>query len=631
MEASKGLMVIVAGVSGVGKTTIAQALAIELQLDFIDADDFHPQANVLKMRQGQALNDDDRVPWLDALNAALIKDKPNGVVLACSALKEKYRARISKGIEKQVCWVVLQGDFSLIQRRMEARQHFMPSSLLLSQFKAWEEPDYGIKINVDNDPDVIVQSVIKNLKMEQKANIGLIGLGVMGKSLSRNIARRGIRISVYNRHVAGSEEGVAETFIQDYDEMAASQGYDDLKKFVDSLATPKSIFLMVNAGAAVDAVIGELLPMLAKGDLIIDGGNSHYKDTERRYNKLKEKGVGYIGSGVSGGEEGALNGPSIMPGGNADAYQSVKGILTAIAAVDDHGTKCCSYIGRGGAGHFVKMVHNGIEYGEMQLIAEVYGLLRHQMMYTPEQISTLFDQWNQTECGSYLLEITAVLLKKKEGENYLIDLILDRAGNKGTGGWTTAAAIELGVAIPTLTAALFARYQSSQYDQRQKAASVYSEKMVGLTLDVERLRRAYQVARIINHHQGYDLISAASKEYGWGINFKELSRIWTNGCIIRSKLMVDISLFDFSEPELLLQAPLKEYVIKHRKHLQEIVSLASNSSISAPCLFSSLSYLHGYVEKRSLANIIQAQRDFFGAHTYERLDASRGEKFHANW
>ncbi len=631
MKSSKGLIVVVIGVSGVGKTTIAQALADKLHLECIDADDYHPPENISKMSQGHALNDDDRRPWLDTLNSILIRSSDKGIVLACSALKESYRQRIAKNLSDQLRWVVLHGDFNLIQKRMESRDHFMPSNLLRSQFKTWEEPEYGIKINVKNNPTEIIQTVIENLDMEQKAKIGLIGLGVMGKSLSRNIARRGIKVSVYNRHVTGSEEGVAENFVQAYDEMASSDGYDDIKQFVDSLASPKAVFLMVNAGPAVDSVIQELVPLLDEGDLIIDGGNSHYKDTERRFHDLKDKGIGYIGSGVSGGEEGALNGPSIMPGGGADAYDKVKDILTAITAVDDDGTKCCAYIGAGGAGHFVKMVHNGIEYGEMQLIAEVYGLLRHHMNYTPEQISKLFDEWGQTECGSYLLEITAVLLKKKEGERHLIDLILDKAGNKGTGGWTTVAAIELGVAIPTLTAALFARYQSAQYDQRQKASSIYSNSNSSIQIDSEQLRLAYQVARIINHHQGYDLIAAASKEYDWGINYRELSRIWTNGCIIRSKLMVQISGFDFTEPDLLLQAPLQEYVQEHKSKLQNIISESTKCGISAPCFFSSLSYLNGYTEHRSLANMIQAQRDFFGAHTYERVDAVRGEKFHTNW
>ena len=625
-------LVIVIGVSGVGKSTIGQMLASQIDVPFIDADDYHPTSNIEKMKSGTPLNDDDRLPWLNALNARIrLASNGEGIVLACSALKETYRIILSKDIEQKVHWVVLIGEAALILQRMHERNHFMPADLLQSQFDTWELPSYGYPISIENKPEEIISTIIEKLNMERKAEIGLIGLGVMGKSLSRNIARNKIALSVYNRHVAGLEENVASNFVKQYPELQDSKAFDDLADFTASLKSPKTIFLMVNAGTAVDAVIKDLLPHLAAGDIIIDGGNSHYKDTERRFQDLSNDNILYIGTGVSGGEEGALKGPSIMPGGSKTAFDTMGGILKTIAAKDDAGSTCCAYIGKGGAGHFVKMVHNGIEYGEMQLIAEVYGVLRYSLGKTNEDIAYLFDQWNAGECASYLLEITADILRKKEENTYLIDLILDKSGNKGTGSWTTIAACELGVAVPTLTAALFARYQSAQYDARQDAAKVYPDPILTVDIDIEKLKQAYQLARLVNHHQGYDLIAEASERYNWEINYKDLSRIWTNGCIIRSKLMLQISQSLNDNANLLMHPDFHTMVAHNRSSLNEVVSKISQTNISTPCFNSALSYLNGFVEKRSLANLIQAQRDYFGAHTYERVDAPRGKHFHTNW
>ena len=623
---------IVIGVSGVGKTTIGKLLADELGKTFFDADDFHPAANIQKMKNGNPLNDEDRMPWLQNLNQKLKETSlQNGCTLACSALKDIYRSEIMKGLASKVHWVVLNGSMELIQKRMEERNHFMPVSLLQSQFDTWEEPTEGIKVNIKNSPEEIIKIIKEKIEMKVKAEIGLIGLGVMGKSLSRNIASRGIPISVYNRHVEGKEENIAQDFIKQYDEMSNAGGFDDMKTFVESLALPRKVFLMVNAGSAVDQVINSLKEYLEEGDIIIDGGNSHYKDTERRFHDLASDKILFIGTGVSGGEEGALKGPSIMPGGSAIGYESVAKILESIAAKDVQGSQCCAYIGSGGAGHFVKMVHNGIEYGEMQLIAEVYGILRYSLKKSPEEISKIFAGWSLGECASYLLEISTDILKRKEGDQYLVDLILDKAGNKGTGSWTTIAACELGVAIPTLTAALFARYQSSFYDERQQAAEIYAVKEELIELEIEELRIAYQLARIINHHQGYDLISKASDQYDWSINYKDLSRIWTNGCIIRSNLMEKISQSPANDPNILMNPTLNTQVLDSRPVLNKVVSIISQTNISAPCMSSALSYLNAFAEKRSLANMIQAQRDYFGAHTYERVDAERGQKFHTEW
>ena len=627
------MIYIVIGVSGVGKTTLGLMLSEKLNATFLDADDFHPPANIQKMSEGTPLNDADRKPWLEKINTHLIQNSDSkNIVLCCSALKESYRQTLSKDVEIETEWVYLYGSFDLLKKRMENRKHFMPSELLQSQFATLEVPNYGLHFDVIEKPEKIVTQIMDGIANNIKSDIGLIGLGVMGKSLSRNMVNNGFNVSVYNRHVDEVEVDVAKNFVATYPELSKTQAFDELEGFVKSLNSPRIVFLMVNAGSAVDQVIASILPHLEANDIIIDGGNSHYKDTEKRYHELLDKKIQYIGTGVSGGEEGALKGPSIMPGGSLKAYNHVSQILNTIAAKDKKGNPCCGYIGSGGAGHFVKMVHNGIEYGEMQLIAEVYGILRLHMNKSPEDISALFTQWLETDCQSYLLEITRDILLKKENDNYLIDIILDKAGNKGTGSWTTIAACELGVAIPTLTAALFARYQSSQHTLRQKTSDLYQRaQSTPLEIDLEELRLAFQQARIINHHQGFDLIAAASEKYNWNINVNALCQIWTNGCIIRSHLMEQLAEDKAVNFDLLLNPNVNGIFLNQADVLNNIISTISTSNISAPCFFSCLSYLNAYTEKESLANIIQAQRDYFGAHTYERRDTPGGQKFHTEW
>lgn len=627
------MIYIIIGVSGVGKTTIGKALALTRDMSFVDADNFHPKANIDKMTNGSALTDTDRLPWLKELNNYLkAHEKACNIVLACSALKESYRVLLSSDLVSEVQWISLSGDPTLIHMRMTMRDHFMPLELLKSQLDTFEKPDYGLQIDVALSQNEILETINKHIAMKDQAQIGLIGLGVMGKSLSRNIARNNFKINVYNRHVSGKEEDVAKVFVKQYPELNQAKAYDDLPSFISSLSLPRKIILMVNAGQAVDAVIKELLPLLSADDIIIDGGNSHYKDTEKRYKFLNEKGIRFIGSGVSGGEEGALKGPSIMPGGSRSGYQEVSTILETIAAKDRHNKSCCAFIGEAGAGHFVKMVHNGIEYAEMQLIAEIYGILRFSQKKSPTEISEIFDQWCQTDTSSYLLEITAAILRKKEGEDYLIDFILDAAGNKGTGSWTTIAACELGVAIPTITAALYARYQSADIIKRQEASHLFMNAPAAQSLlNIVNLKIAYQQARLINHHQGYALIQAAAKEYSWNMDYTELSRIWTNGCIIRSELMEKIAANIAVSTSIVLNPGLNSIILDHPHALKELISFTSRTSLSTPCLSSALQYLNGFTEKRSLANIIQAQRDYFGAHTYERTDTPRGQKHHTQW
>lgn len=462
---------------------------------------------------------------------------------------------------------------------------------------------------------------------------GIIGMGVMGKSLARNLASKGYKLSLYNRYSKGIEENIAIDFINSFEELSEAKGFEDLNAFVQSLEKPRKILLMVKAGDVVDHLIEKLIPILNQNDIIIDGGNSHYKDTERRMEYLDTKGIGYIGSGVSGGEEGALKGPSIMPGGKSSSYKEISKILESIAAKDSQGAPCCAFIGSGGAGHFVKMVHNGIEYAEMQLIAEVYSLMRFGLLLDPLEISAIFKEWNNGTLSSYLLGITADILTKKEGDNYLIDLILDKAGNKGTGSWTSIAAAELGVSISMINEALFARYISAFKEERVKSDAIYNKvnRKEIFDLNVDQIRNAYTVARIVNHHQGMHLMSAASETYKWSLNLSEIARIWTNGCIIRSQLMQNLISILNATDRILHFPDIVTLVNNLDDDIKEVTAIAITNNHSVPCFSAACNYLSAYTNKFVSANIIQAQRDYFGAHTYKRVDDESDTSYHTNW
>ncbi|MCB0704082.1 MAG: NADP-dependent phosphogluconate dehydrogenase [Saprospiraceae bacterium] len=464
-----------------------------------------------------------------------------------------------------------------------------------------------------------------------KAVFGIVGLGVMGKSLSRNMASKGFRLALFNRYVQDKEEAVAENFIREFPELEDALGFEDLASFAQSLERPRKILLMVQAGSATDQTIDALRPYLEAGDILIDGGNAFFKDTESRISDLKEAGIHFMGTGVSGGEAGALNGPSIMPGGDAAAYEKISPFLEQIAAKDINGKPCCTYIGSGGSGHFVKMVHNGIEYAEMQLIAELYALLRWGTQLNPDEIADIFEPWLSGPANSYLLEITVSILRKTEGETFLIDLILDQAANKGTGSWTSIVASDLGVAIPTITAALFARFQSAFKAERVQYASQFPMHPEMLEVDVKELLDAYQLARFLNHQQGFVLMQQAAIQFEWQLNLSELARIWTNGCIIRSQMMRDIS-HVFSESQLLLAHPLAWHTLDAGKEaLLALVGKGLAAQIPLPCFSASANYMLMAFQEDSSANLIQAQRDFFGAHTYQRVDDPSGKKYHTNW
>ena len=617
------------GVSGCGKTTISELLSKELDLPFFDGDDFHSQSNIEKMTSGVPLNDEDREGWLVTLNELAVKQlKQNSCIIVCSALKKSYRDILNRGIQNQVYWIHLSGSFEQILDRINKRDnHFMSSDLLQSQFDTLEQPVEALEINISLKPKDIVDKIKKELKM--KSEFGLFGLGVMGKSLSRNLAQKGFKISVFNREAKGTEEDVAINFKNAFKELKTTQPFSDIEAFVNSLQTPRRIMLMVNAGKITDMVIEDLIPFLSDGDVLIDGGNSNYLKTKERYDYLKSKNIHFIGVGVSGGEEGALKGPSIMPGGNKETYNLVKPYLESISAKDAHGFPCCTYIGEEGSGHFVKMVHNGIEYVEMQLLAEVYTILK-TMGNNPDEIANILESW-KSKVDSYLLGITIAILRKKEGNDWLVNKIVDKAGNKGTGNWTTIATAELGAPSTLIASALFARYTSFYKDERLQASQNFNMKPSSLNLDLDDILNAYQFARIINHYQGLKLISEAGKAYKWKLNLSEIARIWTNGCIIKSDFMVELISVLKEDDNILKQKAIVNQVKLLKPSINKVVSQCILSELSVPSLSESVSFLNGYATANSSANIIQAQRDYFGAHTYQRTNDASGKFYHTNW
>ncbi|PKG50613.1 NADP-dependent phosphogluconate dehydrogenase [Olleya sp. 1-3] len=623
-------VIFIMGVSGCGKSTVGKLLAQELDIPFFDGDDFHPEANIKKMSNGQPLNDDDRQGWLETLND-LAKQQltKNSCVIVCSALKQKYRDTLSLHIKTETKWVYLSGYFDQIFERLNSRDnHFMPSELLKSQFDTLEEPKDALRVDIGLTPENIIKTIKHELM--NTSEFGLFGLGVMGKSLCRNLANNGFKIAMFNRHVDGVEVDVAKNFKTNYLELSEASAFDDISAFVASLQTPRKIMLMVNAGKTIDFVIEDLLPHLSKNDILIDGGNSNYLKTKERCDYLKTKGIHFIGTGVSGGEEGALKGPSIMPSGDLDAYNNVKPFLEKISAKDKNNLPCCTYVGPEGSGHFIKMVHNGVEYVEMQLLAEVVTILEASGQNL-DQIADVLDTW-KTTADSYLLEITIDILRKKEGNDWLVKKILDKAGNKGTGNWTTIASAELGVPSTLIASALFARYTSFYKDERiQLNNNFKTETTSDLNLSTTEILEAYQFARIINHYQGFKLINEASNKFSWDLNLSEIARIWTNGCIIRSTLMETLVAVFKETTNILTNPEVITSIKKYKASAKKVVSQCVLNDVTASCLCESIQFLNGITTVNSSANIIQAQRDYFGAHTYKRIDDDGVKSHHTNW
>jgi len=467
----------------------------------------------------------------------------------------------------------------------------------------------------------------------KSADIGIIGLAVMGENLCLNIESKGFCVSVYNRTVQKTQD-----FISSRAKGKNIIGCDNLEEFIGTLKTPRKIMLMVKAGQVVDDFISMLLPLLNEGDIIIDGGNSHYLDSIRRTKHLEQSKLYFIGAGVSGGEEGALNGPSIMPGGSYAAWEHIKDIFTAISAKTEDMSPCCGWVSSDGAGHFVKMVHNGIEYGDMQLICEAYQIMRQYLCMSTDEMHVVFNDWNKGRLNSYLIKITADILAYKENGVIVIDNILDQAGQKGTGKWAGVASFELGVPLTTISEAVYARFLSTLKNERMYASKILPSPKIVLPENkvafISSIKNALYAAKVISYAQGFALLKSAAKEYNWQIDFGNIALIWRGGCIIRSAFLDNIKDAFSNNPNLdnLLVDPFfKSEIEKSQEGFRDVCAAAMLNGVSIPAFSSALAYYDGYRAACLPANLLQAQRDYFGAHTYERLDMPKGEFFHTNW
>ena len=468
----------------------------------------------------------------------------------------------------------------------------------------------------------------------KKADIALVGLAVMGENLVMNMESKGFTVAVYNRTT-----DKVKAFVEGRAAGKNIIGCYSIEELVANLEKPRKVFMMVKAGAAVDSLIDQLIPYLEEGDILIDGGNSHFPDTVRRTEYVESKGLLYVGCGVSGGEDGALNGPSMMPGGSPAAWPFVKPIFQGICAKVEDNAPCCDWVGENGAGHFVKMVHNGIEYGDMQLICEAYQLMRDGLGMTPDEMHEVFAAWNETELDSYLIEITRDILGyKDENGEIVVDKILDTAGQKGTGKWTAVSALDEGVPLTLIGEAVFSRCLSAMKNERVNAAKVFPKNIPAFEGDkaafIECIRKALYASKIISYAQGYTLMRTAAKTYNWNLNYGGIALMWRGGCIIRSVFLGKIKEAYDKNPaleNLLLDDYFAETIKTLVDSWREVVAYAVKIGVPMPAFSSALSYFDGYTTACLPANLLQAQRDYFGAHTYERIDCERGKFFHTNW
>lgn len=487
--------------------------------------------------------------------------------------------------------------------------------------------------------DWIMINNYKRMTSLHKTDIGLIGLAVMGENLALNMADKGWNVSVYNRTVPGVEEGVVERFVAGRAKGKNIEGHTDIAGFVDSIATPRKIMMMVRAGSAVDELMEQLFPHLSEGDILIDGGNSNYEDTNRRVEQAEKRGFRFVGAGVSGGEEGALTGASIMPGGSESAWQEVKPILQSIAARTSDGMPCCEWIGPAGSGHFVKMIHNGIEYGDMQLIAEAYWVMKNLLGLDNEQMANSFASWNEGKLRSYLIEITAHILRHKDKSGgYLIDKILDVAGQKGTGKWSVTNAMELNMPLGLIASAVFERNLSAQKRLRETACKQYAcrrSQVIYNRLDmVEDIYAALYASKLVSYAQGFAVLQRASDAFGWNLHLASIARMWRGGCIIRCAFLNEIAgVFEtVQKPKHLLLAPyFQKEMQQSLPGWKRLVAQAMKEELPVPAFSAALNYFYSLVSAQLPANLIQAQRDYFGAHTFERTDEPNGSFFHENW
>ncbi|WP_086313428.1 6-phosphogluconate dehydrogenase, decarboxylating [Enterococcus sp. 7F3_DIV0205] len=467
-----------------------------------------------------------------------------------------------------------------------------------------------------------------------KQQFGVVGMAVMGKNLALNIESRGYSVALFNRTGSKTTDVVEEHPNKNF------KATYTIEEFVDSIEKPRRIMLMVQAGFATDATIQELLPHLDKGDILIDGGNTFFKDTIRRNEELANSGINFIGTGVSGGEEGALKGPSIMPGGQKEAYELVAPILEKISAKAEDGEPCVTYIGPNGAGHYVKMVHNGIEYGDMQLIAESYDLMKNILGVSVDEMAEIFNEWNQGELDSYLVEITADILTRKDDEGTgkpIVDVIMDAAGNKGTGKWTSQSALDLGVPLPLITESVFARFISAYKEERVKASKVLAKPEAPAYQGdkkelIEKIREALYFSKIMSYAQGFAQLRVASEDYEWDLPFGQIAKIWRAGCIIRAQFLQKITDAYDKNPtieNLLLDEYFIDITKKYQQSVRDVVSIAVQAGVPVPTFASAIAYYDSYRSERLPANLIQAQRDYFGAHTYQRTD--KEGTYHYSW
>lgn len=651
------------GVSGSGKSTVAGILAGQLGWDLAEGDDLHPTENVAKMASGVPLTDEDRWPWLDLVADWITRHTGAGVpgIITCSALRRVYRDKLAG---PNVVFVHLAGNRDIIGQRLNARMdHFMPPTLLDSQIAALEPPqpdEAALRITAGRAPADEATEIIRRLGLipadtvaappftshpEHRAvapwagvagtaEIGVTGLAVMGANLARNFAGKGFVTAIHNRSAARTM-----ALMTDHGTDGAFISSTSAADFVHSLATPRKIVIMVKAGAPTDAVIDEVTGLLEPGDILIDGGNAKFQDTRRREAALREKGIHFVGCGISGGEEGALKGPSIMVGGSAESYQSLGPILETISAQVD-GEPCCTHIGADGAGHFVKMIHNGIEYADMQLIAEACDLLGRGVGLQPAAIADVFAEWNRGDLDSFLIEITAEVLRHVDAHTGkpFVDIVVDAAGMKGTGTWTVQTALDLGVPVSGIAEAVFARGLSSDTDQRVAAAGKLAGPDGHHVVDdkdafVEDVRQALYASKIIAYAQGLDAIAAGAQEYGWDIDLGAVARIWRGGCIIRAKFLdrITAAYSDAAHaPASLVLAPYFTHVLADsQRSWRRTLTEAVKSGIPVPGFAAALAYYDGLRSARLPASIIQGQRDYFGAHSYRRVD--RLGSYHTQW